>query len=119
MPDIIQIVTTAPDKESAQRIAQALVEGRLAACVQVVGPVESVYRWQGLLESALEWQISIKTTATRFAEVAGAIRKLHSYVVPEILALPVVGGDADYIRWLIESVGEAAPDAGSDNDGSK
>jgi periplasmic divalent cation tolerance protein len=71
------------------------------------------------LESAPEWQISIKTTATRFAEVAGAIRKLHSYAVPEILALPVVGGDADYIRWLKESVGEAALDAGSDNDGSR
>ncbi len=114
MLDIIQIVTTLPDEESAQRIARALVEGGLAACVQISGPVESIYRWQGKVESAQEWQCWIKTTSARYAEVAAAIRSLHPYAVPEILALPIIAGDADYLRWLIESVSETANDFASD-----
>jgi len=106
MTDAIQIVTTADDKELALRIARELVEGRLAACVQVAGPVESVYRWQGRVETAAEWQCWIKTTAARYAEVEQAIRRLHTYSTPEILAMPIVAGSADYLRWLEESVGE-------------
>ena len=103
-PDLIQIVTTTPDEESAQCIARSLVERRLAACVQISGPIESIYRWQGQVETAQEWRCTIKTSGERFEAVASAIRELHSYEVPEILATPIVTGDPDYVRWLLESV---------------
>ncbi len=105
MPDYIQVITTVEHREDAQRIATALVEQRLAACVQVSGPVTSTYRWQGKIHSAQEWQCSIKTRRDRYPEVEQAIRKLHPYQVPEILALPVVAGGADYLAWLDEAVG--------------
>ena len=107
MPDVIQIITTAPDKELAQRIARTLVEQRLAACVQISGPVESVYRWQGQIESATEWQCWIKTTAERYADVERAIRQLHAYTVPEILAMSITAGNPDYLKWLAETVTDA------------
>ena len=100
MTDAIQILTTTPDKDLALRIAHALVEGRLAACVQISGPIESIYRWQGRVESTAEWQCWIKTTRDRYAEVEQAIRGLHPYEVPEILAMPVVEGQVDYLQWL-------------------
>jgi periplasmic divalent cation tolerance protein len=104
MPDAIQIITTTPDKELAQRIARALVEQRLAACVQIAGPVESIYRWQGQIESASEWQCWIKTTTARYPDVERTIRELHSYTVPEILATPITAGNPDYLKWLAECV---------------
>jgi periplasmic divalent cation tolerance protein len=109
MTDAIQILTTTPDKELALRIAQVLVEGRLAACVQISGPVESIYRWEGRIESAAEWQCWVKTTRGRYADVERAIRGLHAYQVPEILALPVVEGHLDYLRWLEQSVAADGP----------
>ncbi len=84
----------------------ALVDRRLAACVQVVGPVESRYRWEGRVETATEWLCVAKTTAERYDELEAAIGELHSYDVPEILAVPVVRGSAAYLRWLGD---EAAP----------
>ena len=81
-------------------MAVALVERRLAACVQVVGPVESRYRWEGRVETATEWLCVAKTTAERYDELEAAIGELHSYDVPEILAVPVVRGSAAYLRWL-------------------
>jgi periplasmic divalent cation tolerance protein len=114
MSDVVQIVTTVPDEASARRIARVLVERTLAACVQISGPIESIYRWQGNVESAQEWQCWIKTTSVRYAEVAAAIQSLHSYAVPEILALPVVAGEANYLRWLIESVNGTANDSAPD-----
>jgi periplasmic divalent cation tolerance protein len=105
MPDYIQVVTTVERREDAQRIAAALVEGRLAACVQIVGPVASTYHWQGRIETAQEWQCSIKTRRDRYPEVEQAIRRLHPYQVPEILAMPVVAGGADYLAWVDEAVG--------------
>jgi periplasmic divalent cation tolerance protein len=109
MPDTIQILTTTPDKDLAQRIAHALVEARLAACVQISGPVESIYRWEDRVESAAEWQCWIKTTRDRYAEVEQAIRGLHPYEVPEILALPVVEGQVDYLQWLTQSLVRDTP----------
>ncbi len=100
MPDVIQIATTTPTKELAQQIALALVERRLAACVQIAGPIESVYRWQGEIETAAEWQCVIKTRAELFSEVESAIRQLHAYAIPEILATPVVAGSSGYLEWL-------------------
>jgi periplasmic divalent cation tolerance protein len=104
MPDTIQVLTTVPDKPLAVQIGHTLVEARLAACVQVSGPVESVYRWHGKIETTSEWQCWIKTTRDRYAEVEQAIRRLHPYEVPEILALPVVEGHLDYIQWLERSL---------------
>ncbi len=82
----------------------ALVERRLAACVQVVGPVESRYRWEGRVETATEWLCVAKTTAERYDELEAVIVELHSYDVPEILAVPVVRGSAAYLRWLGDEV---------------
>jgi len=103
MPDeYIQVVTTTASVEEAHRIASALVEGRLAACVQIVGPIESVYRWQGKVETAAEWQCWIKTRRVHYVAIEAAIRGLHSYEVPEILAVPIVAGSEAYLKWLSE-----------------
>ncbi len=103
MSEMLQIMTTTPTQDLAMRIANSLVEQQLAACVQISGPVQSVYRWQGKLETAIEWQCSIKTTADLFGAVERAIRQLHEYEVPEIVAMPIVAGAADYLRWIGEA----------------
>lgn len=100
MPDVIQIITTTATREEALQLARALVEQRLAACVQIDGPLTSVYRWQGAVEEAQEWRCLIKTGAALYPQVEAAIRALHSYETPEILAVPVVAGNADYLAWL-------------------
>jgi periplasmic divalent cation tolerance protein len=100
MSEFIQIVTTTVSAEEARRIAAALVEQRLAGCVQIAGPIESIYRWQGKVERAQEWQLWIKTRSSLFTEVESAIRTLHSYDVPEVLALAVLDGSEPYLSWL-------------------
>jgi periplasmic divalent cation tolerance protein len=105
MAEHVQVVTTAATKQDAERIAHALVERRLAACAQVIGPIQSVYRWRGAIETAEEWQCWIKSRRELCTEIQRAIRELHSYEVPEILVLPVLDGDADYLAWLDEQVG--------------
>jgi periplasmic divalent cation tolerance protein len=104
MTECVQVLTTAPSEEEAERIATALVEARLAACVQVVGPVISHYRWQGALEREREWQCLAKTTLSRFAEVEEKIRELHSYEEPEIIATEIVAGSSGYLSWLVDNV---------------
>jgi periplasmic divalent cation tolerance protein len=99
MSEIIQIVTTTVSLAEARAIARALVERRLAACVQIAGPVESVYRWKGAIESAQEWQCWIKTRSELFHPIEQAIAGLHSYELPEILALPATAS-AGYLRWV-------------------
>ncbi len=103
----VQVITTTATQEDALKIAHALVEQRLAACVQVVGPLTSVYRWQGRIEQAAEWQCTIKTRQDQLAALEAAIRKLHPYQVPEILALPVSAGGADYLAWMDDELGAA------------
>jgi len=100
MADHVQVLTTAGSAEEAERIAAALVERRLAACVQTLGPIRSRYRWQGAIEEAEEWQCLAKTEASRYAEVEAAIRELHSYEEPEIVALPIVAGSSGYLSWV-------------------
>lgn len=100
MTDYVQVLTTAGSEEEAQRLSSALVERRLAACVQVVGPVSSRYRWQGEIEEATEWQCVAKTEARLYPRVEAAIREAHSYDEPEILATPVVAGSAGYLKWV-------------------
>jgi periplasmic divalent cation tolerance protein len=102
MAEYVQVLTTAGSEDEAARIAAALVDRRLAACVQVVGPITSRYRWQGKLEEAREWQCLAKTEAGRYDEVEAAIRELHSYEEPEVIATPIVAGSAGYLGWLSE-----------------
>ncbi len=101
------ILSTVGSEEEASRIAGALVERRLAACVNVVPGVKSTYRWKGSVETAGEWLLVIKTARDRFEAVRAAIRELHSYEVPEVVMIDVADGDAAYLRWIDESVGEA------------
>jgi periplasmic divalent cation tolerance protein len=100
MTDYIQVVTTTECQEDAERIARALVDQRLAACVQVSGPITSTYRWQGKIETAREYQCWAKTRRDLYQQVEQAIRHLHPYEVPEILAIPILSGSADYLAWL-------------------
>ena len=100
MTNYIQVVTTTERKEDAERIARALVEARLAACVQIVGPITSTYRWQGAIETAEEWQCLAKSRQDLFTRVDEAIRGIHPYEVPEILALPIAAGSSAYLEWL-------------------
>jgi periplasmic divalent cation tolerance protein len=100
MHEHLQVTTTAGSREEANAIATALVERRLAACVQIVGPVQSVYRWQGRIDRSEEWLCQIKTTGTHYSAVEAAIRELHSYDCPEIIATPIVAGSAAYLQWL-------------------
>ena len=105
----IQVVTTAEHREDVERIARTLVERRLAACVQIVGPISSIYRWRGAIETAQEWQCWIKSRGSLFVQIEQTIRGLHPYEVPEILALPILTGNADYLAWL-EQETEATKD---------
>jgi periplasmic divalent cation tolerance protein len=102
-----QVTTTLPDRDAANRLGRRLVEERLAACAQVVGPVSSVYWWQGEVESAGEWYCHLKTVAWRVGELIVRIRELHPYETPEIVALPVAEADEAYLRWVAESVADA------------
>lgn len=105
MSEFIQMVTTLPSRDEAQRIANALVEQQLAACVQVAGPVTSVYRWEGKVETSEEWVCTAKTRATRFSQVAAAIGQLHPYSVPEVIATRLEFVAPDYAAWLDETLG--------------
>lgn len=100
MTEYIQVTTATASREEAEKIARALLEARLAGCVQIVGPVSSTYWWQGTIESAQEWLCYIKTSRQLYPQVETTIRRLHSYQVPEILASPVVAGNPDYLKWL-------------------
>jgi len=104
MADEKLVISTAGSKEEASRIATALVESQLAACVNIVGPIESVYRWQGKVESAQEFVLLIKTTGTRSAAVTKRIRELHSYDLPEAIEVSIEGGSAEYLKWIADSV---------------
>jgi periplasmic divalent cation tolerance protein len=96
----IQITTTTDKKEDAERIALRLVEKKIAACVQIVGPITSIYRWKGNIERAEEWQCIIKSREGLYKEIEHAIRSVHPYEVPEIVAIPIVAGSNDYLQWL-------------------
>jgi periplasmic divalent cation tolerance protein len=100
--DVLQVTITAESREQAGALAGALLERRLAACVQVVGPVESRYWWEGRLETSTEWLCVVKTTVERYDELEAAVRRTHTYDVPEILAVPVVRGSQAYLRWVDE-----------------
>jgi periplasmic divalent cation tolerance protein len=104
MTDHIFVVTTFSTRDEAEAAAAELVDRRLVACAQVAGPVLSVYRWQGETERNEEYTLTLKTRAHRYLAVEAALYELHSYDVPEIVALPLVAGHADYLKWIDENV---------------
>jgi periplasmic divalent cation tolerance protein len=104
MNGFIQVMTTVETKEQAQSIARYLVEEKLAACVQITGAAFSTYRWAGKIETAREYLCLIKTRKDLFARVESAIKKLHSYETPEIIAVPIENGSKEYLKWLDESL---------------
>ena len=101
--DAIIVFMTASNGEEAARLADMLVGAHLAACVQILPEIESVYRWQGKIERAPEILLLAKTTKSKFEELEREVRALHSYDTPEIIAVPVVAGSASYVDWLIQS----------------
>jgi periplasmic divalent cation tolerance protein len=104
MTDKRIVLSTAGSEDEARRLARHLVEHQLAACVNIVPRVESIYRWQGKVESSQEWLLLIKTSAEKFPAVRDAIRELHSYDLPECVALTIEDGSPDYLQWLADSV---------------
>ena len=106
MPDdFLQVTTTVGSKDEADALARELVGARLAACVQVLGPIVSTYRWQGAVETAEEWLCLAKTTSRRFAALAAHLDAHHPYDVPELVATPVTAGSDAYLRWVTAETG--------------
>jgi periplasmic divalent cation tolerance protein len=104
MTDFVQITTTTPTKSAAQAIANAIIEKRLAACVQIIGPITSIYWWQEEIETAQEWLCVMKSSQDIYETVERAILELHSYETPEILATPVTAANARYLLWIEETL---------------
>lgn len=108
------VLCTTDTDERAEALADALVERRLAACVQVVGPIRSAYRWHDAVQTATEWLLLIKTTEVRFADLRDAIVTAHPYEVPEIVALPIELGLTEYLGWIDASTGSERAEGRSD-----
>jgi periplasmic divalent cation tolerance protein len=104
MTEIWQVATTTGTREIAERIAVELVDLRLAACVQVSGPIASTYRWQGQIENSEEWLCTAKTSPAHVAGIQDVLKRLHPYEVPELVATPVVGGSEAYLQWVAEQL---------------
>ena len=100
MVKYVQVITTASSKEEAEKISQAVVEKRLAGCVQIIGPITSTYWWKEKIEKAEEWLCFIKSRIDLYQELESTIRQVHSYDVPEILVMPVAEGNKSYLNWL-------------------
>ena len=96
----LMVKTTTDAREDAERLARGLVEQRLAACVQVLGPISSTYRWEGAVETAEEWLCLVKTTGARFEALAAHVEANHGYETPELTAVPVSRGSAAYLAWV-------------------
>lgn len=107
-PAALLVTTTLATEADALAMAEALVSERLAACVHVAGPVTSTYRWQGQVERSTEWTCQAKTSPSRAAALMARIRALHTYDLPEIVAVAAATVDPDYLRWLAESTAEPA-----------
>ena len=98
--EFIQVFTTTETEQEAQEIARALVEKRLAGCVQIIGPIKSIYWWKENIETAEEWLCIIKTKKRLFEKLEKSIREIHPYETPEILAIPITQASEDYLNWL-------------------
>jgi periplasmic divalent cation tolerance protein len=102
----IQIITTVEKRSDAEKMAEHLLERRLAACVQIMGPISSHYRWKGKIEKAEEWLCFIKSKKSIYHKIEKAIIKLHPYEIPEIIALPIITGSKKYLKWLNKEIGK-------------
>ena len=100
--ETVVILVTCASEEEAVKISNALVEERLAACVNLISPVRSIYRWEEKICDEKEWLLIIKTQRKRFQEIETRVKSLHSYSVPEIISLPIVEGSSSYLNWLVE-----------------
>lgn len=100
MDRYIQVFTTIPDKQDGNKISKALIGKRLAACVQIGGPIKSVYRWKGKVETEREWVCIIKTRESLYEKVEKIIKAIHPYEIPEIIASPITRANRDYLKWL-------------------
>jgi periplasmic divalent cation tolerance protein len=100
----ILVQTTVAQKEDAERIAKAVTMERLSACAQVEGPITSLYWWKGTLETAVEWKCTFKTANRLFDQIANRIKTIHPYETPEIIAIPILNGSAEYLTWLEEEL---------------
>ncbi|MBP9712356.1 MAG: divalent-cation tolerance protein CutA [Sterolibacterium sp.] len=110
-PHALLVLTNLPDAPAAHALATQLVEARLAACVNILAPCHSIYRWQAQIETASEVPLLIKTTTTRYAELEAAIRHAHPYELPEIIAVPITDGLDAYLGWIAETTTPAATSA--------
>jgi periplasmic divalent cation tolerance protein len=100
--EFIVVLVTCGSEDEALKIANTLVEDHLAACVNLVSPIRSIYRWEGKIWDEKEWLLVIKTQKQRFGELEEKVRSLHSYAVPEIISLPITESSSTYLRWLKE-----------------
>ncbi len=100
MTEFIQVVTTVDNERRANEIARKLLRERVASCVQVFGPINSSYWWKGKIEQAKEWFCLVKARSKDYRIIEAEIKKIHPYDLPEILALPILGGNADYLKWI-------------------
>lgn len=106
MEQALLVLTNLPDVEQARALAQTLVDRRLAACVNIMPAVQSIYRWQGVVEQASEVSLMIKSTQARYAELEAAIVAAHPYDVPEVIALPIAAGLPAYLNWIVAETGK-------------
>jgi periplasmic divalent cation tolerance protein len=107
--DKIVVLVTAGSLQESRKIARKLIDSRLAACVNITAPVQSIYRWQGKVSNSREYLLIIKTIRSLFDEVRSTVARIHSYTTPEIISLPIIDGSADYLRWIESSVGNVEP----------
>ncbi len=100
--DVLLVISTFPDAETAERIANELIEAKLAACVNILPAIKSIYRWQGKVENAAETMAFLKTTTARLPDLQAKLRASHPYDVPEIICLPIANGLPEYLQWVRE-----------------
>ena len=103
MLDPIVVLVTCGSEEEALKIAHSLVEGHLAACVNLISPIRSIYRWEGKIWDEREWLLIVKTQRQRFEDLKKEVKSLHSYSVPEIIGLPITEGSFAYLNWINEN----------------
>lgn len=106
MTEKIIVLSNCGSEEEARRVARSLVEARLAACVNIVPGVQSIFHWQGAVQEEAEWMLIIKSTRSLFEGLRAELRKIHSYQTPEVLAAPVIDGDAEYLEWIDREISQ-------------
>jgi len=100
MSEKIIVFSNCGSQEEARRVARALVDTRVCACVNIIPGIQSIYRWQGSIQEEAEWMLIIKTTRELFDRLSVELRKNHSYEIPEVIAIPIVEGNPDYLKWI-------------------